>query len=273
MTAWTPITGPRPGTQTFVVQGRFVERPHRFAARVELADGAIVEAHVPNPGRLTGVLAPGCRVAIEGPVPPPRTLRYTMLAARVSKTWVGTVTTYANRIFPTLLSAGLFPELGAAGASGGPESACGEPDAGGRAAGLTRAAGESGEVAAGALEVRREVVHGRSRFDFEIGGRLVEVKSVSLASGSAGFFPDAVTARGARHCDELAALARRRQPAAIVFVAQRGDVESVAPEDEIDPEFGRAMRHAARAGVLVLACVLDMTPRGARGARRVPVIL
>ena len=68
-------------------------------------------------------------------------------------------------------------------------------------------------------------------------------------------------------------LARRRRPTAIVFVAQRGDIESVAPEDEIDPDFGRALRGAARAGVLVLACALDLTPRGARAARRVPVLL
>jgi len=47
----------------------------------------------------------------------------------------------------------------------------------------------------------------------------------------------------------------------------------VAPEDEIDPEFGRALRGAARAGVLVLACALDVTPRGARAARPIPVIL
>jgi sugar fermentation stimulation protein A len=292
MTAWTPIKGPRAGTQTTVLQGRFVERPHRFAARVELADGAIVEAHVPNPGRLTGVLSPGCRVALEGPLPPPRTLRYTMLAARVKRTWVGTVTTYANRVFPVLLSAELFPELGATVASGakpippdepgagsgaGSTGAACAPDAGGAragaAAGSARIAGASDPDEAGTVEIRREVVHGRSRFDFEIGGRFVEVKSVSLAAGAAGLFPDAVTARGARHCDELAALARRHRPTAIVFVAQRGDVESVAPEDAIDPNFGRALRGAARAGVVVLACALDMTPRGARAARRIPVLL
>jgi len=267
MTAWVAIAAVRPGTQTTVLQGRFVERPHRFAALVELVGGEIVEAHVPNPGRLTGVLDPGYRVALEGPLPPPRTLRYTMLAARVKRTWVGTVTTYANRVFPAMLAAGLFPELGAASTS---ESRV--TRAGNRAGSMGGAEGLN-QGQASAIEIRREVVHGRSRFDFEIGGRFVEVKSVSLADGAAGRFPDAVTARGARHCDELAALARRRHPAAIVFVAQRGDVESVAPEDAIDPAFGRALRGAARAGVLVLACALDMTPRGARAARRIPVLL
>jgi sugar fermentation stimulation protein A len=45
------------------------------------------------------------------------------------------------------------------------------------------------------------------------------------------------------------------------------------PEDEIDPDFGIALRGAARAGVLLLACALDITPDGAARARRIPVVL
>jgi DNA-binding sugar fermentation-stimulating protein len=37
--------------------------------------------------------------------------------------------------------------------------------------------------------IRAEVAHGRSRFDFRIGGVMVEVKSVTLAGGGAGRFP------------------------------------------------------------------------------------
>jgi sugar fermentation stimulation protein A len=244
MSEWQRLDLPDMGSGGPLVSGRFIERPHRFAARVALADGSIVEAHLANPGRLTGVLAPDCEVALDGPFPPPRTLPYTMLAAKSGRTWSGTVTTYANRVFPALVAANVFPELRDT-----------------RHAVLPEGNG-----------LRREVVHGRSRFDFEVDGRLVEVKSVSLADGRAGLFPDAVTARGARHCDELAALARHR-PTAIVFVAQRGDVESVAPAGTIDPEFARALRAAARAGVLVLACALNMTERRATAVRRVPVRL
>jgi sugar fermentation stimulation protein A len=244
MSDWLRLDLPQMGSGGPLLRGRFLERPHRFAARVALADRSIVEAHLANPGRLTGVLTPDCEVVLDGPFPPPRTLPYTMLAAKFRRTWSGTVTTYANRAFPALVAAGLFPELR-------------DP----RHAEMSEHEG-----------IRREVVHGRSRFDFEVDGRLVEVKSVSLADGRAGLFPDAVTARGARHCDELAALARHR-PTAIVFVAQRGDVESVAPAETIDPEFARALRAAGRAGVLVLACALRMTKRRATAARRVPVIL
>jgi len=237
MPGWIEIDAPRLATlRRKPLRATFVERPHRFAARCTLRGGRMAEAHVPNPGRLTGVLAPRCRVLLDGPHPPARALAYTMLAARAAGTWVGTNTIYANRVFPALLASGLFPELNSS-------------------------------------SVRAEVVHGRSRFDFRVGETMVEVKSVTLADGAAGRFPDAVSARAARHCDELAALAGAGRPAAVVFVVQRSDVESVAPEDGVDPAFGAALRGAAKAGVLVLACALDITTERAARARRVPVML
>ena len=259
MSGWIEIAAPRLATvRRTPLRATFVERPHRFAARCVLRGGREVVAHVPNPGRLTGVLAPGCQILIDGPYPETRALAYTMVAAKAGGVLIGTNTLYANRVFPALLSCGLFPEF----------------------------TGTS---------IRAEVAHGRSRFDFQVGGMMIEVKSVTLtrtgfttcarrqnlaartgcetAFGVAGAFPDAVSARAARHCDELAALSRSGNPTAIVFVAQRGDVESVAPEDQVDPAFGIAIRRAAEAGVLILACALDIAPEGASRARRVPVLL
>jgi len=237
MLSWTLIDAPRLARRRAIpLRATFIERPHRFAVVVRLRGGAVVEAHLPNPGRLTGVIAPSCAVLVDGPYPPPRSLRYTLVASKQGGTWIGTNTIYANHVFPSLVERGLFPEL------------------------------EAGSI-------RAEVAHGRSRFDFQLGSMFVEVKSVTLATNGAARFPDAVTARGARHCDELAALSRGGQPCAIVFVAQRGDVVSVAPEDDVDPAFGIALRGAAKAGVLVLACALDITPVGASRACRVPVVL
>jgi sugar fermentation stimulation protein A len=215
------------------LRARFLARPNRFVAEVELADGRRALAHLPNPGRLTGTLSSRCELLLDGPFEG-RKCEYDVLAAREGSTWVGTVTTYANRVFPALWRGGLFPEL----------------------------AGQ---------ELAAEVVHGRSRFDFAVDGAFVEVKSATLGAGRVVRFPDAVTARGARHCDELGELARRGDRVAIVFVAQRGDVEAVEPEDEVDPVFGAALRRAARRGVQVLACALDLAPRGAKGAWRIPV--
>jgi sugar fermentation stimulation protein A len=237
MSSWVRLHAPSvlaPGRRP--IHARFVDRPSRFSARVTLDDGTVAWGHLANPGRLTGVLSPECDLLLDGPFPPPRMMAYSVLAARVGRIWVGTVTTYANRVFPSLLDAGLFPELDRA-------------------------------------PIATEVVCGRSRFDFNVAGTFVEVKSVSLADGRAGLFPDAVTARGARHCDALAGIATRGTHAAIVFVAQRRDVESVAPADAVDAEFGRALRRAAQAGVRIMAVTLSMGQRGARAARRVPVII
>jgi len=237
MSGWIEFAGPRLATMRRApLRATFVERPHRFAARCALRGGREVTAHVPNPGRLTGVLAPRCQLLLDGPFRATRALPYTMVAAKAGGVWVGANTIYANRVFPALVSHGLFPEFEA-------------------------------------TSIRAEVAHGHSRFDFRLGGMMVEVKSVTLAGGGAGRFPDAVSARAARHCDELAALARSGHPTAIVFVAQRGDIESVAPEDDVDPAFGIALRNAADAGVRVLACALDIAPEGATRARRVPVVL
>lgn len=234
---WVDLPAPRLTTvRRSPLHARFIERPHRFAARCRLRGGRETVAHVPNPGRLTGVLAPDCRLLLDGPYPPTRALAYTMVAAKAGNVWVGTNTIYANRVFPRLVSRGLFPELDGA-------------------------------------SIRAEVVHGQSRFDFLVGKTMVEVKSVTLADKDAGRFPDAVSARAARHSNELAALSTSGHPAAIVFVAQRGDVESVAPEDGVDPAFGAALRSASAAGVIVLACALDITPGGAARARRVSVLL
>jgi len=228
--AWTRVV-PEP------LPARFLERPNRFTAVVELAGGGRVRAHLPNPGRLTGTLAPGCEVLLDGPYPPPRALPYTVVAAREGRTLVCTITTYANRLFPVLRRLELFPEL---------------PD---------------GELAA-------EVAHGPSRFDFRAGGALVEVKSVTLRrSGGWGLFPDAVTARGARHVRELAELARSGRRTAILFMAQRGDVRRIAPAKDIDPAFAAALAEAASAGVVLLGCAVRMRLKGAVSARRVPVHL
>jgi sugar fermentation stimulation protein A len=82
---------------------------------------------------------------------------------------------------------------------------------------------------------------------------LLEVKSVTLVEGRVGLFPDAVTARGARHVRELTALQRSGDWAtAVLFVLQRPDADRIAPDAAIDPEFARAVAEARRAGVRML---------------------
>jgi sugar fermentation stimulation protein A len=99
---------------------------------------------------------------------------------------------------------------------------------------------------------------GRSRLDFLLsdpaGQRLaLEVKSVTLVKEGIGFFPDAVTKRGARHIRELAGIAERPGwEAAVLFVLQRSDAQEIRAARSIDPTFAEALSEAKQAGVRVL---------------------
>lgn len=126
---------------------------------------------------------------------------------------------------------------------------------------LVRSALEAGaleEVHPWRLE-RAEWPHGRSRLDFLLAAPdrpplVMEVKSVTLVEEDGiARFPDAVTARGARHVKELAELARSgAYRAAILFVLQREDGRAIEAARSIDAVFADALAEAREAGVRVL---------------------
>jgi sugar fermentation stimulation protein A len=123
-------------------------------------------------------------------------------------------------------------------------------------------------------------VAGGSRIDFRLTQHpsdprpaYVEVKSVTLAAGRRGRFPDAVTTRGTRHMEVLTALREAGARAVLLFVVQRADCDSVEPADDVDPAYGRALRAAADAGVEVLALGTRVTSRAIRLERSLPVLL
>jgi sugar fermentation stimulation protein A len=116
-----------------------------------------------------------------------------------------------------------------------------------------------------------------SRLDFRLeglgGACWVEVKSVTLVEDGVARFPDAPTERGARHLQELARAVEEGDRAAVVFIVQRADAGSFAPNDGADREFGRVLRAAASAGVEVFAWSCRVSRQAIEVARRVPVDL
>ena len=64
-----------------VVQGKFVERPNRFVAYVELA-GAKEMVHVKNTGRCKELLQPGATVYLEKSLNPDRKTAYDLIAVQ-----------------------------------------------------------------------------------------------------------------------------------------------------------------------------------------------
>jgi len=115
-----------------------------------------------------------------------------------------------------------------------------------------------------ATEIRAEVTRGGSRFDFVAatpdGEVVVEVKSCTLAAHGVAMFPDAATARGARHVGELAEITGGRR--IVVFVIQGPPTDLFVPDVHTDPAFAVALRDAVRKGVEVVAVATETTREG-----------
>ncbi|GAB4357867.1 MAG: DNA/RNA nuclease SfsA [Kiloniellaceae bacterium] len=234
-----------------LLRGRLLRRYKRFLADVVLEGGPDagqeVVAHCANPGSMLGLAEPGAPVWLSPADNPARKLRYSwelVEAAGASGTaLVGINTGRANALVAEALAAGRVAEL------------------------------------AGYPGLRREVRYGaRSRVDFLLEGDgrppcYLEVKSVTLRrAGDTAEFPDAVTARGARHLAELAAVAREGARAVLFFLVQRGDCARVAAAADIDPAYAAALKAAREQGVEVLCYNCNLSPEGIVLDSRLPLV-
>ena len=225
-----------------LLRGRLLRRYKRFLADVELPDGEVIVAHCPNTGSLLGCTPEGAPVVLRDSENPERKLRYTWQTVEIDGTWVNVDTSLPNAVVAEAVERDEVPEL----------------------------AGYDG--------LRREVKYGKSsRIDLLLerpGERCyVEVKSTTLTRGKVAFFPDAVTARGLKHLEELANQAAAGDRSVIFFLVSRGDVEAFAPADDIDPEYGRALRRVVECGVEALAYATAVEPGSLELTRRLPIKL
>lgn len=207
-----------------VKQGRFLSRPNRFIAHVEM-DGKTEICHVKNTGRCRELLAPGAKVWCAKVENPNRKTAYDLIAVEKEPYLVNMDSQAPNQAVGEWLQNG----------------------------GLGKA-----EV------VLPEQRFHDSRFDFylERDGKpmFLEVKGVTLEENGVCRFPDAPTQRGARHLRELILAKEQGYDAAVLFVIQMTPVRYLTSNDETDPEFGKALREAAKNGVSVLAVDCQVTP-------------
>ncbi|MBK5961780.1 sugar fermentation stimulation protein SfsA [Rhodoplanes elegans] len=205
-----------------------LRRYKRFLADVELLDGTVVTAHVANPGSMLGLAEPGARVWLSRSDNPARKLVHSWELVEVDLgaglELVGVNTAHPNGIVADAIAAGRIPPL------------------------------------AGYATLRREVKYGAaSRCDLllEDAGKppcWVEIKSVTLMRRlGLAEFPDATTARGARHLSELAARVAAGERAVMLFLVQIGSAERVDVARDIDPAYGLAFDRARAAGVEAIA--------------------
>ena len=222
---------------TRIKEGVFLDRPNRFIANIHI-DGAVQVCHVKNTGRCRELLTPNARVWCQEFDSPTRKTKFDLIAVEKGPRIINMDSIAPNAAAAEwLLAGGLGP----------------------------------------VTEVKAEVFHGSSRFDFSFqkDGKpcFLEVKGVTLEQDGVCAFPDAPTVRGTRHLKELTEAAGQGYGAYVLFVIQMQNIEKFLPNEVTDPAFAQALKEAAAAGVQILAFDCAVTPEEMVIRDPVPIIL
>lgn len=208
------------------IEGRLIKRYKRFLADVELADGSIVTAHCPNTGSMKNCAVPNSRVWLHDSQNLKRKYPLGWELVEIENTHLCCIDTgKPNHIVTEGIERQAVAEL------------------------------------LGYKTLRREVKYGEnSRIDIllqdhpTLPDAYVEVKSVTLLEEDGwGAFPDAVTARGAKHLYELRAMVEQGYRGVLLFCVPHNGIKRVRPAEAIDPVYARRLREVVSEGVEVIA--------------------
>lgn len=224
---------------------RLVKRYKRFLADVVTDTGDVITIHCPNTGAMTGCATPGDTVWYSTSESKTRKYPHTW---EITATQQGDIicvnTLRANSLAKEAIQAGAIPELAGYGA------------------------------------LRSEVKYGteRSRIDLLLQAEdrcdcYIEVKSVTLAEGNWGYFPDAVTERGQKHLRELMSVVAEGKRAVLLFTVLHSAINRFSPARHIDPRYAQLLSEAKERGVEILAYGAELSARAITLAGSVPVLL
>lgn len=219
---------------TPLIPATLIQRYKRFLADCRLEDGREVTAHCANPGSMMGLAEPGMKIWLEPNDDPKKKLKFGWrLVDHEDGHFTGVDTSVPNRALREVLQNGTLPAL------------------------------------AMYKTVNSEVKYGtNSRIDFllsspDLPDAYVEVKSVTLSrQPGMAEFPDSVTARGAKHLEELAKMAQQGHRAIMLYLVQRTDCHRFALAADIDPTYARAFEMAQAQGVEKLIITTHISPQG-----------
>lgn len=221
-----------------LVPARLIARYKRFLFDAELESGQIVTGFCPNTGSMRGLTTPGSKIWLSQHDSPTRKYRYVFELIEADGTLVGVNTAMPNRLAEEAILADQVADLGTY------------------------------------TGLRREQKYGRnSRIDLLLTGpgkptTYVEVKNVHFTRTAAlAEFPDTVTARGAKHLEELGDMVEQGHRAVMIYLVQRDDCTGLRISADLDPAYGIAFRRAVSRGVeaFALKCRVssqEITPIG-----------
>lgn len=235
--------------------GVILRRYKRFLADVALGDGTSVTVHCPNTGTMATCWRPGAPVQLSRSAIPTRKLPWTLERIDMGGGWIGVHTGRTNAVMAEGIHAGRIVPL--AGYTHLRREAVFRPEGlpGGRLDLLLSGDAEADAPGAGP------------------GQALVEVKNVTLLDGDRIRFPDAVSERGRKHLDLLAAAVRQGLRGVILFAVNRPEGQVFAPAWAVDPAYGARLLEVASRGVEVLAVRIRHTADGLWADAPVPVDL
>lgn len=221
-----------------IKKGRFLNRPNRFTAQVEI-DGEEHTVHVKNTGRCRELLTPDATVFLEKSNNPLRKTQYDLVAV------------YKGNILVNMDSQS-------------PNKAVGE---------WLR----SGGLLENPTLVKPETKYGDSRLDFYIENEkekmYAEVKGVTLEIDGTAKFPDAPTERGRKHLGELIKAKEEGYRAAAIFVIQMKGCKRFTPNEERDPAFAEELKRAYKSGVEMIAVDCIVTPDSITIDERIDILI
>ena len=221
-----------------IEMGRFLERPNRFIAYVEIL-GKKETVHVKNTGRCAELLVPGATGYVQKSDNLERKTQWDLIGVEKGNRMINMDSQIPNRVVEEWIRQGnLFPN---------------------------------------ATLIKPETTFGKSRFDLyiEVDGRKIfmEIKGVTLEDNGVVRFPDAPTERGVKHVEELAEAVKAGYEAYLFFVVQMKDVKYLAPNMKTHAAFGEAMKKAKAQGVNILAYECQVEKDSIEITKEVPVVL
>lgn len=226
-----------------VIKGRFIDRPNRFIANVEI-NGKREVCHVKNTGRCKELLTEGAAVYLEVCSNPSRKTKYDLIAVQKGTKLINMD-------------------------SNAPNKAAGEylREYFGKAAVIVP------EKTYGQSRIDFYVESKNNGDNVKDEKWLIEVKGVTLENNGSVFFPDAPTERGVKHIKELCKAVEEGYKACIFFVIQMNGVSGFAPNDATHKAFGDALREAEKKGVIIKAKDCLVTPNSMVINKDVKIIL
>jgi len=212
--AWVTIPGQ-------ILRARFAKRKKRFVVVAEMRTGS-VRAFLSHTGRLTRLLTPGAELLlVRLPRREGTSFVYNVVAAWDGDTPVVIDTRLPNKLIRQALEKGLIGGLPAY------------------------------------EELRTEAPLLGRRIDFVLMARhaltYLEVKSCTMSEDDVALFPDAPSIRSTQQLQVLARALSKGARCFVLFLATRPDVSYFKPNQDIDPQFSKALRAARRRGLRVLA--------------------